>query len=122
MNRVVNRNSAQSVSNCTLHAVYFIFFVWGEGGSLLDFFRSQCVPIKFPMSSQQAPHNTLPALPHFMPNVVLLKPILGGQTIVIYMVVWSQYLYIGERVSKVSELFCDGPIKESTHCHKQKEI
>jgi hypothetical protein len=47
MNRVVNRNSAQSVSNCTVHAVYLIFFVCGEGGSFLDFFRSQCVPIKF---------------------------------------------------------------------------
>lgn len=68
-NRDRHRNSWQPMWWANMHPRDQSFFFWGGrgGGGCGIFCSSQCVPIKFPLSSQHAPQvpNVFPKAPHF---------------------------------------------------------
>jgi hypothetical protein len=83
------------------------------------------VPIKFPMGCQrpsQGPnafHNMFPIAPHFVPQMIC--PTLTSwnlhswANIGAYMFLCLEWIFLHWGVLKVSDLFCDGPIKVA-HC------
>jgi hypothetical protein len=86
----------------------------------------QCIATKFSLCSHQVPNvfpNIFPTTPHFVPY-----DLPNSFSWNLYRWAWDLYVYMSGvnvsicwRVSKVLELFCNGPIKKA-HCTKRGSL